>query len=915
MGKQKRNILISMGIIIVVLLMFLSNIVGLALDVQWFKEVGYLSVFTKRIGAQLVFLIPTFIIFYVAIYLYYKGLKKSLIKSRKVMLHEPMKEKLEKRVVLVLAFFISLIVAISTSSSFWYETLQYANATSFNTADPIFNLDISFYMFKLPLIKSAFIAAINLLVVLTFITIALFIINGVSFSIEKILSMFMKRGASNVFENISVEKIRGALSGFAGKQLAILSSVALLMVSIGYLIKGYELVYSTRGVVFGASYTDIHVSLNFFRVIAVVSLIASIVIFLSILASKVRPIVISIALIFVLIIIEGVFSLVAENLIVKSNQRELESPYIKYNMEYTKKAFGLDGLSTENYKVNKDLTAKDITDNKEVIDNVKINSYLPSKEVYNQVQSLKYFYNFNDVDIDRYNIDGKYTQVFISARELNTDTLQGNVNTWQGKHLLYTHGYGVVMSKVSSITSSGKPDFVMKDIPENNISGIKLDNARIYFGEKTTDYAIVNTTLGEVDYSEGGENSTRKFDADTGIQMSFFNKALLALKEGNLKILLSQDIKADSKILINREIVSRVNKIAPFLTYDKDPYIVINNGKLFWIIDGYTTSNKYPFSEPVNGYNYIRNSVKVVVDAYSGKTDFYIADNKDPIINTYSKIFKGLFKDISEMDKGLVAHLRYAEDLFDAQCNVLGKYHVTDPNVLFDGSDLWQIAKSQKAVDSKTDVRESDYLTMKLPGSNKQEMLATTYFNVRNKENMSAMIVGRMDGENYGKLAIYKFPSDTNVYSSNLFQQSMNQNTVISKEITLLNSNGSKIEYGDVAIIPIKESLLYVMPLYVRATGENSIPEVKKVIIKNGERIVMGADMEEAIRAMFSISPDANKTSNTTPPAAGTVTSNNSVSDAKDIYTKMIEAQKSGDWTTYGENLKKLGDILNNIKQ
>lgn len=913
--KLKR-IIGTLAVIVIVVAIFFKSILNFVVNVQWFKDVGYLSVYFKQFSAQMIFGIPIFLLCFITIYIYYRSLKRSYLKRNKIIESDVKIEKVEKYVVIFFDFVISLVFSTTVASNYWYQILQYGNATAFNTTDPLFNLDISFYIFKLPLINSIYLIVMNLIITLIVFTIIFTVVKGVDIKNERAfkretsekgnvlhLNTFKIKGLGGIFRSI--------FSGYAGKHLAVLFSFIMLVISVGYLIKGYELVYSDRGVVFGASYTDVHVSLNFYRITAVLALISSIVIFLSILASKVKPIIISIILIFAVIVGENISGLVVENFMVKSNQRDLESPYIKYNIDLTRKAYGIDNINVENYSIKKDLTLNDITENKATIDNIKINSYKPALEFFNQVQSLKYYYNFKDVDIDRYNINNKYTQVFMAPREIDTSSLQGNANTWQGKHLLYTHGYGVAMSKVNSVTSSGKPDFVIKDIPLNNESGLKIDNPRIYFGEVSKDYAIVNTSLGEVDYPEGGENKTFNYDGESGIKMNMLNRLIYAAYEGEMNIILSKDISTESKILINRDILTRVKKVAPFLTYDKDPYLVTNNGKLYYIVDGYTTSSLYPFSEPYKNINYIRNSVKVIVDAYSGKTDFYIVDKNDPIIQTYSKIFTGLFKDESELEQGFKDHFRYPEDLFEIQCNILSKYHVTDPNTFFDGGDLWQIATSQKDVDSKEEVRESDYQTLKLPNANKEEMVIMSYFNYKNKDNMSAMITGRMDGENYGKLAIYKLPTDTTIYSSYLFQQSLNQDTSISKEISLLNTQGSKVQFGDPVIIPIKESLLYVIPLYVRANGENSIPEVKKIVLKNGEKIVMGNNMEEAINLLFANKTSQSQEINNQP----TNNTSSDASSAKDIYDKMIEAQKKGDWATYGEYLKKLGDILSSLSK
>ena len=366
------------------------------------------------------------------------------------------------------------------------------------------------------------------------------------------------------------------------------------------------------------------------------------------------------------------------------------------------------------------------------------------------MQIIRYYYNFSDIDVDRYKINDKYSQVFLAAREIDSTSLAPS--TWQNTHMIYTHGFGVVMSKVNAVSSEGQPDFVIKDMPLANNTNIKLINPRIYFGEQTNLYALVNTNVSEFDYPQGGVNKVTNYDGKAGIKMNLGNKLLFAINNGDLNFLLSRDIKSTSKILINRNIVSRAQAIAPFLTYDKDPYVVISGGKLYYILDAYTTSSKYPYSQPQNGINYIRNSVKVVIDAYDGTTNFYMADSTDPIVQSYARIFPKLFKDIKEIPADLKAHFRYPSDIFNIQSAVLGKYHVTDPGVFYNGEDIWDVSKNANAVGGEVKTTIPPYIVEKLPGSNSEEMVLQQYFNIKGKYNMTAILGARMDGENYGKL-------------------------------------------------------------------------------------------------------------------------------------------------------------------
>lgn len=904
---KKQVTFVTIFAVILLLIIFFDKIVGLIINIEWYKEVGYLSVYFTKIAAILKLMVPIFIVCFIGIWLYYRSLRNSINKWKNVIEVDKRKRSIERKIFFTVDFIISFFVSYIFSSTYWYRILQFSHSVSFNMKDPIFNKDISFYVFRLPLLESIYGIVIALLIFLIIVTLMTYFI----------MSTFDRAYGNDISGNIrNVRFFRSGITKFAGKQLAALSSLILLCVSFGYLLKAWNLVYSPRGVVFGASYTDVNVSLKFYYVIIVVALLAAVITFISVLISKIKPIVISILVIVVLIFGEGAASLLVENFVVRSNQKTLEQPYIKYNIDYTRKAFNIDNIKEVPFDVKNDLTASDIQNDKDTINNIRINSYEPALEFFNQVQSIKYYYQFNDIDIDRYNIDGKYNQVFIAPREVNTKSIEPA--TWQNTHLIYTHGYGVVMSKVNSVTSEGQPDFVIKDIPPENGTDIKLDNPRIYYGESTNDYAVVKTNISEFDYPKGGDIVKNQYDGTAGLSMSFANKLLFTEYYKNFNFLLSRDITPQSKILINRNIVDRVKTIAPFLTYDKDPYIVIDNGRLYWMIDAYTTSDRYPFSQYDNDINYIRNSVKVVVDAVNGTTNFYIVDKNDPIAQSYSEIFKGLFKDANEMPQGLKDHFKYPGDIFDIQCRVLGKYHVTDPGVFYDGGDLWEISQNEKQVEGEKAVTEAPYVTMKLPGENNEEMVLTNYFNVRDKENMAAIFGARMDKDNYGKLILYRMPSQMTIPGPYMFKQKLNQDTSISQALTLWNKDGSQVQFGDTLIVPIKDSLLYVEPMYLRASGKNSIPEVKRIIMSYGDKIVLADSVESALEQLFNYNSQQNTQAGTPGTATDTqsgMVSQDKIKTIKDLYDKAIEAQKNGDWAGYGDYIKQLGDIINDLNK
>ncbi|MBW9150470.1 UPF0182 family protein [Clostridium sp. CM028] len=891
--------------IIVILLAFLGNIINFAINIQWFKEVGYLSVYFTKLTSILKLMIPVFMVSYIAIWMYYKTFKSSILRWKKVVEVNKNKERLKRKIIIFINVIISFIVSITFASNYWYTILQFANATSFNTVDPLFKKDISFFIFKLPLIESLYRMFITLLVVLVIITIVIYITLTAKDHI-------LHSNKENIFSKL--KNFKSGITKFAGRQLSIVSSLIFMLVALGYLVKAWNLVYSPRGIVFGAGYTDIHVTLRFYQTIAVVSLIAAIITFISILKYKTKPVIISVIVVVALIFGEHITANLVQKFQVQSNEKTLEKPYIQYNIDNTRKAFNLATIGEVPFEIKNDLTKEDINFNKDTIDNIKINSFKPALEFYNQFQYMRFYYGFNDLDIDRYNINGKYNQVFIAPREIELESLKDNSNTWQNRHLVYTHGYGVAMSKVNAVTSEGQPDFVINNIPLENKTSIKTDNPRIYFGESTNDYSIVNTKIGELDYPKGGENQINNYDGKAGIKMSVANRILFAINKKSTQFLLSNDITSNSKILIDRNIVQRVKKIAPFLTYDSDPYIVINEGRLYWIIDAYTTSDRYPFSQPQNGVNYMRNSIKVVIDAVDGIPEFYIVDKKDPIANNYSKIFTKLFKDSETVPSGIKEHLRYPEVLFNLQCNVLGKYHITDPGVFYNGDDVWSIATNKEKVEGKNEKNKASYVIMKLPNESTEEMILLEYFNTKGRDNMVSLLAARMDGDNYGKMVLYKFPPKQTVYSPVLFKQKMNQDTIISKELSLWNTQGSQVQFGETLIIPIKNSLIYVEPMYLRAKGEKSIPEMKKVIVSYGDKIVLADNIELALEQIFDYT-DKNNISQTKEKSNLDEKSLENIKIAKEIYNKALEAQKNGKWAEYGIFIKQLGDTLNKISE
>lgn len=886
-------------IFIAILTVLLSSFI---INLQWFREVGYIGVFFTSLKAKAIIFIPSFILLFTVIYFYGKYLKDNYPYGEG-RVYDKGKISKQNRIVGTISGVLSAIISFIFTNVFWYRILEFYNATDFGIKDPIFGYDVGFYIFKLPLIEA-------ILGILVTIVVMLIVITLVFYAGAK-----LRGGQVNIRGIINIQDSPQAR--FAAKQLAIFGAIMLLLISASFYVRALNLVYSPRGVAFGASYTDINVSLPMFKIIALMCVAASVIIAFAIIKKKVKLIVITSIVIVAMIVSEGFISGAVEQFIVKPNARDKEMPYLTYNIDFTRKAFGIDKLVEKNFPVENNLTQKDIDENRGTIDNIRINEFSQALEVYNQIQAIRNYYKFNDMDIDRYEIDGRLRQVFLSARELDISNMEQKFQTWQNRHLFYTHGYGASMSYTNTVNQSGLPEFILKDIPVNSVDGIKLETPQIYFGEINDEYAVVGAKSNEIDYPTGGQNKENRYNGKAGIALTPLNRLLFAVNKGSMNFILSQDINSGSRVVLNRNIVSRVKKIAPFISLDSDPYLVTANGRLYWVIDGYTMSNRYPFAEQYGGINYIRNSIKVVVDSYDGTVDFYLADKSDAIAATIGKIYKGMFKDLSEMPSEIRSHLKYSEDVFLTQAAVYEKYHMNNPMVFYNNEDLWSIAKYRSTKGEEVNV-EPVYQVMKLPDENKEEFLLTIPFVVSKKENMVSWLAVRMDGNNLGQIVDIKFPKDKAIYGPQQFNSKINTDTTISGQLTLWGQQGSQVALGETNIIPIKNSLIYVKPLYLKSQSGKSLPELKKVIVGFGDKIVMEDNIEKAFARLFNVNIEEGKGETKPTPGQQEGAQNNTnelVKKASDAFNKAKEAQTKGDWAAYGQYLKELEDILSKLNE
>src|SRR5699024_9701819 len=604
-----------------------------------------------------------------------------------------------------------------------------------------------------------------------------------------------------------------------------------------------------KSVVYGLSYTDDVINIPKAYVLAGAAVIGTIWMIVSLVLGRLRAMAVPVVLYVVLVIAGQAASVVVQNFVVSPNEFSKEKPYLEHNLNYTRAAYDLEDIEEKEHPGNDSLDEKMVERNKKTVENIRVNDTRPLLEVYNQKQTIRTYYKFNDVDIDRYKINGDYEQVFIGARELSMDDLPEQAQTWVNRYLRYTHGYGVAMSHVNDVTKTGQPEYMINDIPPEGILDIK--RPQIYFGEEDYPNVIVKTKVDEFDYPAGDENKSTRFEADTGIPMQGFNRFLFSLNEGSFRMLVSDQLTDESQLLDTRNIMDRVKRIAPFFEYEKDPYIFVrDDGSLAWMIDAYLTAERYPYSEPHKGNeNYIRNSVKVVINAYTGEVDFYVADADDPIMQTYQNIFPDLLT--TEVPEDVQNHFRYPAKLFSVQAKMYGTYHMSDLEVFYNREDFWQFP-TEKYFNEDIEM-EPYYITMSLPEHDEEEFILMLPYTPKKRQNMISWIGVRNDGDHYGEMFVYRFPKQKNIYGPQQIENRINQNDTISQQLNLWSQGGSKVIRGNLLAIPIEDTVFYVEPVYLESSNQTSLPEVKRIILAYGERIVMEKSFDEALDEMLKL--------------------------------------------------------------
>jgi uncharacterized membrane protein (UPF0182 family) len=803
------------------------------------------------------------------------------------------RHRLPWRVVVICgACVLAALVALGEVNN-WHVLLQFLYQVPYGASDPLFNNDISFYLFTLP----AYVAIKNWMLLTLF------------------LSALFAGAIYWVHGDIEYGVQRRSISPTAVAHSSVLLGLFFAVKAWSYGLDRYLLLYGDNGVVVGASYTDIHVGLPVLWLLIGLSIVFALAAWANVRMRTYRIPAAAAALVFggslvLSELVPGFF----QRVFVKPTELQLEKPYIQRNIALTQQAYDLHQITAKPFPAEQDLTLKTLEANKATIDNIRLWDWSPLMDAYVQLQEIRTYYKFHDVDVDRYWLDGTYQSVMVSARELKSSMLPPNAQTWVNTRVLFTHGNGVVMSPVTRKSADGLPLFYLRDIPPISTGGPDIREPRIYYGEETSNYVIVKGGTPEFDYPKGKDNIYVPYNGTGGVPIGgILRRNLFAWHFGDLNLLLSRYITGASRIMIRRDIQEQARAIAPFLRLDHDPYLVISNGKLYWIQDAYTTSDYFPYAQPVQrlSLNYIRNSVKIVIDAYNGTVAFYLMDAAEPIARTYQRIFPDLFKPFAAMPPDLQKHIRYPEDLFLIQAQIYQAYHMEAADVFYNREDLWQFPR-EPGGDGAT-LMAPYYIIMRLPGETQAEFFLMLPMVPSRRDNMIAWLAARCDSPDYGKLIVYEFPKDKLVYGPFQIEALINQNTEISQQLTLWNQMGSRVIRGNLLVIPIENSILYVSPLYLRA-AQGQLPELKRVIAAYGDHVVMKETLAEALSALFETggAPKTPSTSTGTPLAAPAAAQ---AREALDHYNQAIERLKAGDWAGFGTQLDAVRRLLENLSR
>jgi hypothetical protein len=910
---MRRRLRLTLLVVFLLLVFAGPSAVRFYTDWLWFGELGYQHVFLTVLQGQGTLFTIVFAVALAWLALNLRLATASIGDFRAVFTTRegiqvalPDRHQL-RRIALGVALVIAVLVGLYAAAR-WDLWLTWRHAVPFGETDQLLGHDVGFYVFSLPFLQFARGVAQALVLLAAIVAAAVYLAGG------SLTSGFPARFAA---------------SPAARRHLSLLAALFFLLMGAGAWLRRPGYLVEGSGLLFGASYADVYGRLPATLLLAGVCGAAATLAVRQAFGRGPWPIPLAVGL-YVLVSVGGeIYSTMLQRFVVTPNEQARETPFIQHNIQATRRAFGLDRVEEREVTGDAALTREDIANNRATLDNVRLWDHQPLLETFGQLQEIRTYYDFVSVDNDRYRLDGRLRQVMLSGRELNSGSLPSR--TWVNERLTYTHGYGLTLGPVNEVTAQGLPVLFVRDLPPQTTPDLRVDEPSLYFGELSSDYVIVRTRTREFHYPRGDDNVLTQYDGRGGVPIgTFARKLLFALRFASYQILLSDDIGPESRILFNRSIRERIRRLMPFLTLDQDPYLVLADGRLYWIADAYTTSRMYPYSTPAGaGANYIRNSVKFVVDAYHGTTDAYLADARDPIAATWARIFPAAFTPLADMPPALREHVRYPEDIFAVQAQVYSTYHMTQPAVFYNKEDQWDVPTIDEGGDPRP--LQPYYTIMRLPGEADAEFIQMLPFTPRRRDNLAAWLAARSDGEHYGRLRVFEFPKQTLVYGPRQVVARIAQDQVIAPQITLWNQSGSQVIWGTLMVIPIEESLIYVRPLYLRAQG-GRIPELTRVIVAYGDRIAMEPTLDAALARLFGDVRAAPRPGETelvrgpdgAPPAPGARSDARPPAPAADLpalaaqarahYERAVAAQRAGDWAAYGAELQQLGQILERMR-
>lgn len=879
---RTRNIFIGLGAALTVLILA-PSLLGLSAtlytDWLWFESLGYLSVYRTRILTEVGMFLAGGLLALAFLGGNWILIPRRFLRDVQVVLRPRQRMvRLGSPLLVGLAIIVGVIVALimaTGAASQWLNLLLFYKAPPFGLADPVLGLDAGFYIFRLPFYQ--FLVGWSLGLV------------GVGCG-GALVTYGLRRGLRERGPAIHV---------------SLLGVLFLVLVAAEYQLTRLGLLTSARGIVFGAGYTDLHARMPLYHVLTGIALLAAVALIVNVFIRRWQLVAAAGGLWLAAIVLGPLYPALVQRFAVAPNELAVERPYIAHNIAFTRYAFGLEDVQEFDFPAAGQLTPEVLQANEPTIANIRLWDWRPLLTTYAQLQEIRLYYTFNDVDVDRYPIGGALREVMLTARELDADQLAEQAQTWVNRHLVFTHGYGVCLSPVNEITEDGLPNLLVRDIPPQSADpALEISRPEIYFGEITDDYIIVGTTEEEFDRPSGDKNVYTRYQGPDGVGLStFWRRLAFALRFGSQQILFSSAIRPESRILFHRALSDRAQTLAPILWYDPDPYPVIAEGRLVWIQDAYSWSDRFPYSEPFSGVNYLRNSVKVAIDAYTGETVFYVIDPQDPIAQAYQAIFPDLFTPVEEMPQVLRDHWRYPEQLFRIQANAYAAYHMEDPHVFYNKEDLWAVPTEM--LESQEQSMSPYYVVMQLPGEDEVEFLMMRPYVPNGRRNMIAWLYADSDGHDYGQLGVFKFPKEELIYGPMQIEARFDQDAYISQQLTLWNQRGSEVIRGNLMVIPIDDTIIYVEPLYLQAQA-GQLPELKRVLVGYGNQVAMAEDLETALTLVLSGTPVAEL-----PPQETPTTDVAALARSAQAHYETAQAcLRDGDWACYGQELEALAADL-----